>query len=78
LRQVNIVSAVGTFIPPLVLFPFEDDFLKTWFPNWEGLVIGETGSGWMNNDVFPKVVSHIRKYVHSQHTHTQTYVQQDA
>lgn len=62
---VGIISASGTFLPPVMVFPrkhFKLHMLNGAPTNTLGLA---GPSGWMTSELFPRVMEHFIKYSHS-------------
>ncbi|KAJ8915668.1 hypothetical protein NQ315_000600 [Exocentrus adspersus] len=60
-----IISASGTYIPPVMVFPrkkFKEHMLKGGPPGTLGLA---NPSGWMNSTLFPEVMDHFIKHTES-------------
>ncbi|GFS05844.1 tigger transposable element-derived protein [Elysia marginata] len=59
----SVVSADGSSLPPVYIFPSKKlrAFMMIGAP--EGALGLATGNGWMNSEIFPKVLEHIIKHV---------------
>jgi hypothetical protein len=61
---VNFIVRSGAYLPACILVPFGSGLKNTDFPNWIGLAIYTTPSGWMTGDIFPDMLDHINLHLH--------------
>ena len=60
----NITSKAGSYLPPILIVPEDCNLTAGDFPNWPGLAIFASKTGWMTGSLYAKVMSHVNMHVH--------------
>lgn len=61
---VNLILQSGGYLPPVLIVPEDSGLTEADFPDWVGLQIFTTKTGWITKIVYAQLLDHINLHLH--------------